>query len=71
MAELRTYILDDATHYKTNRLMIPWGDDFFWQDAGLSYKNLEDIIAYWSSQYSDITLLQSTPSEYIEALKEI
>ena len=57
IAELRSYILDDATHYRTNRLMIPWGDDFFWADAALSYKNLEDIIAYWNSQYSDITLL--------------
>ena len=28
MENLRSYILDDATHFKTNRLMIPWGGDF-------------------------------------------
>ena len=69
MKELRTYILDDATHFKTNRLMIPWGGDFCWSDATLSFKNLEDTISYWNDKYSDVTLLQSTPSEFIDALK--
>lgn len=55
--ELRVYILDAATHYRTNQLMIPWGDDFFWADAALSYKNMEDVIEFWSSKYSDITLI--------------
>ena len=57
MAELRRYILDDATHFRTNRLMIPWGDDFFWSDAQLSYKFLDETIEYWNNKYDDITLL--------------
>ena len=71
MEELRGYILDDATHFRTNRLMIPWGDDFNWSDPTLSYTNLEDTIKYFNEKYDDITLLQSTPSQYIDALKEI
>ena len=57
MEELRTYILDDATHYRTNRLMIPWGGDFCWSNATLSFANLEDTISYWNNKYSDVTLL--------------
>ena len=50
--------------------MIPWGDDFFWSDAALSFKNMEDIIELWNNRYADIYLVQSTPSEYIDALKK-
>ena len=37
---LRRYILDDAMHFRTNRLMIPWGDDFWFSNAKLTYTNL-------------------------------
>jgi len=40
MESLRSYILDDATHFKTNRLMIPWGDDFWYSNAHLTFVNL-------------------------------
>jgi len=32
---------------------------------------LEDTISYFNEKYDDITLLYSTPSEYIDALKEV
>ena len=67
---LRRYILDDAEHFMTNRLMIPWGDDFWYSNANLTFRNLEGYIKYCNEKYDDITLLYSTPSEYINALKE-
>ena len=69
MENLRSYILDDATHFKTNRLMIPWGDDFWFSNAHLTFENLETTINYFNEKYDDITLLYSTPSEYVNALK--
>ena len=70
MESLRNYILDDETHFKTNRLMIPWGDDFWFSNAHVTFKNLETTINYFNAKYDDITLLYSTPSEYINALKQ-
>ena len=70
-ANLREYILDDATHFMSNRLAIPWGDDFFYSNAHLTFKNLDRTIEYCNSQWDDITLLMSTPSEYIDALMQI
>lgn len=67
---LRQYLLDDATHYRGNRLMMPWGDDFTFSNAHLTFDNLEKTISYFNEKYDDITLLYSTPSEYIDALQE-
>jgi hypothetical protein len=69
VANLRAYILDDATHFKTNRLMIPWGDDFWFSNAHVTFRNLANTIEYFNATYDDITLLYSTPSEYVNALK--
>ena len=49
--------------------MIPWGDDFWYSNADLTFRNLENYIKYFNETYDDITLLYSTPSEYINALK--
>ena len=70
MESLRSYILDDATHFRTNRLMIPWGDDFTYSNAHLTFDNLATTIDYFNQKYDDITLLYSTPSEYVDALKQ-
>ena len=67
---LRKYILDDASHFATNRLMIPWGDDFFYGNARMTFANLERTIEYFNDKYDDITLLMSTPSEYVAELKK-
>lgn len=69
MRILRSYILKDATSFKTNRLLIPWGDDFWFSNAHVTYKNLADTMTYFNEKYDDITLLYSTPSEYIDMLK--
>ena len=45
-AVLRDYILDNATHFRTNRLMIPWGDDFYYSNAKSGFALLEDTIEY-------------------------
>ena len=50
--------------------MIPWGDDFWYSNADLTFRNLENYIKYFNETYDDITRLYSTPSEYINALKK-
>ena len=50
--------------------MMPWGDDFWFSNAHVTFENLETTINYFNEKYDDITLLYSTPSEYINALKE-
>lgn len=68
-ALLREWILDDATHFRTNRLFIPWGDDFNFSNAHLTFANMDRYFAYCNAQWDDITLMYSTVNEYVDALK--
>ena len=45
---LRRYVLDASEHFLTNHLMIPWGGDFWYGNANLTFKNLENYISYCS-----------------------
>ena len=67
---LRKYVLDESEHYLTNHISIPWGGDFWYANANLTFKNLENFITYCNEQWDNITLLYSTPSEFINAQKE-
>ena len=66
---LRDFILDKSGHYLGNHLMIPWGGDFMYANAHLTYKSMDNQIEYFNSVYDDITLVRSTPYMYLEALK--
>ena len=51
-------------------MMIPWGDDFTYGNAKMTYTSVDDLIKYFNEKYDDMTLLYSTPSNYIKSLKE-
>ena len=51
-------------------MMIPWGDDFTYGNAKMTYTSVDDLIKYFNEKYDDITLLMSTPSEYVAELKK-
>ncbi len=33
-----------ATSYKTNQLLVPWGDDFKFQNAGTQFSHMDQLI---------------------------
>ena len=68
-ATLRDFILDKSGHYRGNHLMIPWGGDFMYANAFLTYGSMDNQIDYFNKVYHDITLIRSTPYMYLEALK--
>ena len=68
-ASLRDFILDKSGHYLGNHLMIPWGGDFMYGNAALTFKSEDNLIDYFNSVYDDVTLVRSTPYMYLDALK--
>jgi len=67
--DLYEYILEMTLHYEGNHFLIPWGCDFSFSNAYLAYHSPDNLIKYFNSHFSDMTLMYSTPSEYLDALK--
>lgn len=62
------FVTEVANHFRTNHIMFPMGGDFQFINAHLHYTNLERMIDYINTKYPNVTLLQSTPGQYIDAL---
>jgi hypothetical protein len=49
--------------------MIPMGGDFAYANARMNFWSMDNLVRYFNSHYDDVTLIYSTPSEYLDALK--
>lgn len=59
--------------YKTEHLLIPFGNDFHFQNAPSDFKEMDEILQYIGEHQSDfdnLTVKYSTLSEYIDAVLE-
>eukprot|EP01116_Phalansterium_solitarium_P016044 TRINITY_DN3630_c0_g2_i1.p1 TRINITY_DN3630_c0_g2~~TRINITY_DN3630_c0_g2_i1.p1 ORF type:complete len:1254 (-),score=450.47 TRINITY_DN3630_c0_g2_i1:473-4234(-) len=62
---------DRAASYQTNQLLVPWGDDFKFQQAELQFSNMGDLIDYVNSNPQfGVDIQFSTLSRYFDAVKE-
>ena len=66
--ELHDYLSHMADHYKTNHLLVPFGDDFNYLNAQKMFYNIDKLIAHFNARYDDFELIYSTPYEYTEAV---
>jgi hypothetical protein len=67
-AELYNYLTHMAKHFRTNHLLVPFGQDFAYLNAQKSFKNLDKLIKHMNAKYPDMNLFYSTPYEYIDAI---
>ena len=59
--------------YKTDNLLIPFGNDFHFQDAPSDFKEMDKVLQYISDHpdsFENITAKYTTLSEYFEAVFE-
>ncbi|CAI2376469.1 unnamed protein product [Moneuplotes crassus] len=68
---LRDYLLHMADHYRTNHLLVPFGDDFNFENSKRYFMNIDKLIKGFNAKYDDIEMFYSTPEEYIKAVNEI
>jgi len=62
--------VDLSDHFRENHILIPWGCDSSWMNAHSNYQETENLINYIASNFQaqNITVVQSTPSEYLRAI---
>jgi hypothetical protein len=60
-----------AKHYKTDEILVLFGDDFQYMQADQNYAQMDRMINYINAKYGDkYRLKYSTPSEYIAAVSK-
>lgn len=67
------FIEKQRRYYRTNNIIITMGGDFTYQDANISFKNMDKLIRYANQRQvngSDINLIYSTPSCYLKSLHD-
>ncbi|XP_034669857.1 lysosomal alpha-mannosidase-like [Drosophila subobscura] len=58
------------THYRSNHIMVPMGDDFHYANAQKNYKNMDKLIKYVNQLQFKYHVFYSTPSCYLNALHQ-
>jgi hypothetical protein len=65
------WIMHQKEHYKTNHLFITMGDDFAYMNAKMYFGSMDKLMTHFNAKHPDITLIYSTPSNYIDAIKAL
>jgi len=62
---------DRASSYQTSELLVPWGDDFKFNQASLQFKMMDMLIQKINSHKEDygVHIFYSTPSRYFRAVE--
>lgn len=58
-----------ADSYRTDVLLIPWGDDFKFRNAAKQYKSMDLLISFINENYPDTKIKYSTVSNYFDELQ--
>eukprot|EP00455_Lapot_gusevi_P052426 TRINITY_DN7980_c0_g1_i4.p1 TRINITY_DN7980_c0_g1~~TRINITY_DN7980_c0_g1_i4.p1 ORF type:complete len:967 (+),score=440.03 TRINITY_DN7980_c0_g1_i4:73-2973(+) len=60
---------EQASHYRTNNIMLTFGSDFQYENANLWFKNLDKLIKYVNANQATygVNMFYSTPSMYVDA----
>ncbi|CDW79296.1 glycosyl hydrolases family 38 protein [Stylonychia lemnae] len=65
------YVMNQRKYYKSQKNMILlFGDDFNYYNARMYFLQLDKLIYNFNKRYPNITLTYSTPSAYINAIKQ-
>jgi lysosomal alpha-mannosidase len=68
---LYTYMVEQASHFRSNQILIPMGGDFHFQNAHQVFSSSDNMMAYWNQNMMELTnieLIYSTPSMYVDAV---
>ncbi|XP_049791934.1 lysosomal alpha-mannosidase-like [Schistocerca nitens] len=73
ISDFVAYIEEQASHKKTDHILVTMGGDFHYQEAAAWFVNLDKLIKYVNDLQADggrLNALYSTPSCYLKAVNE-
>ena len=57
-----------AAAYRSNHLLVPFGDDFKFKYAGTQFSNMDQLVTHINKNHKDVHIRYSTLSEYFSAV---
>lgn len=67
------WIIHQAEHYLSNDILLTMGEDFRFQNAHQYFRSSDNLIKYWNDnifEQTNIELIYSTPSMYVDSIAE-
>jgi len=64
-----TAVISQSKSYKTPHILIPYGGDFWYGNAHMTFKNIDKLIKHYNAKYTDSVLFYSNPSTYVDAVQ--
>lgn len=56
---------------KSDHVFITYGCDFAFTQAQINYFFMDNVIRHWNQENENIQMFYSTPSKYLDSLKEL
>lgn len=56
---------------KTDHVFITYGCDFAFTQAQINYFFMDNVIRHWNQENENIKMFYSTPTKYLNSIKEI
>lgn len=70
--KLLDYLDEFSSHYITDELFVPFGDDFRYMNAEQNFVNMDRMITYMNANYGDrYKFIYSTPSKWVDAVNKL
>ena len=67
--KLMAVIDERARHYRTDEILVLFGDDFQYMQADQNFAQMDNMIEYMNSKHGNkYNFMYSTPSQYIDAI---
>jgi hypothetical protein len=61
-------VKERAEHYKTNLLLVPFGDDFKFEKSDYQFQNMDFLMKYINTRNYGVRIRYATLSDYFETL---
>eukprot|EP00349_Pseudokeronopsis_sp_Brazil_P004115 CAMPEP_0202973784 /NCGR_PEP_ID=MMETSP1396-20130829/53978_1 /ASSEMBLY_ACC=CAM_ASM_000872 /TAXON_ID= /ORGANISM="Pseudokeronopsis sp., Strain Brazil" /LENGTH=101 /DNA_ID=CAMNT_0049706459 /DNA_START=309 /DNA_END=611 /DNA_ORIENTATION=- len=62
--------MEEKESYRTNHMFVVMGGDFCFMNGKMYFDSVDKLINYFNNKHDDVTLMYSTPSIYVDAIKE-
>ena len=71
LSQLRTKVEQLINSTQSDDIFLTFGCDFAYSEAHINYESMDNMIEAWNKMYPDVQMQYSTPSNYLQKVKNL